>query len=66
MAVCLFILQMLLGYLMARVILLGSPISDNQAIKSQDSILPMKFQHKSVKINRSVSVPAMMNNMTVV
>ena len=51
---------------MARVILLGSRISDNQTIKSQDSILPMKFQHKSVKINRSVSVPAMMNNMTVV
>ena len=56
---------MLLGHLIARIILLGTPISDSQAIKSHD-ILPMKFQHKSVKINRSVSVPAMMHNMSVV
>ena len=57
---------MLIGHLIARIILLGTPISDSQAIKSHDNILPMKFQHKSVKINRSVSVPAMMHNMSVV
>ena len=60
---------MFLGYLIAKGILLGSPIGDSQGIKSYNSdvsILPVKLQHKTVKLNRSVSVPAMMNNANVV
>lgn len=59
---------MFLGHLIAKGILLGSPIGDSQSIKpyTGDSILPMKFQRKAVKLNRSVSVPAMMSNASIV
>ena len=59
---------MFLGHLVAKGILLGSPISDSQGIKpyTSDTILPAKCQRKTVKLNRSVSVPAMMNNTSVV
>ena len=55
---------MFLGYLIAKGILLGTPIGDSQGIKphTTDSILPVKFQRKTVKLNRSVSVPSMMND----
>ena len=54
---------------MAKIILIGSPINNSQAIKSytsDSSILPEKFQSKAVKLNRSISVPAMMNKTSVV
>lgn len=60
---------MFLGHLIAKGILLGSPIGDSQDSKpytSDSSILPVKFQRKPAKLNRSVSVPAMMSNASVV
>ena len=54
---------------MAKIILLGSPVKDSEVIKSytsDSSILPGKFQSKTVQLNRSISVPAMMNKTSVV
>lgn len=54
---------MFLGHLIARGILLGTSISDSsQTIKPRDNTLPL--QRKQPKINRSVSVPAMMNTIS--
>ena len=56
---------MLLGHVIARIVLLGTPISSCHGVKPMhtgDGRLPLKLQHKKVTLNRSVSVPAMMKS----